>query len=165
MKMDNANDRDTRDNAKANLGNMVQGGMKNKSRGGVSIPKKAGNGNASSNRFKNKGTRFNMLEEQLDEVLEADNIECPDENLNISALKDVTNIAGKGGRRGKGTVVGAGTGGGGKGVVGKVLAHNTSKVLKGKMPDEGAPMYNGGKQHNNFQKILYKQIDNYKETE
>ncbi|KAL5739160.1 hypothetical protein ACOSQ2_028340 [Xanthoceras sorbifolium] len=154
MKMDNANDRDTRDNAKANLGNMVQGGMKNKSRGGVSIPKKAGNGNASSNRFKNKGTRFNMLEEQLDEVLEADNIECPDENLNISALKDVTNIAGKGGRRGKGTVVGAGTGGGGKGVVGKA-----------KMPDEGAPMYNGGKQHNNFQKILYKQIDNYKETE
>ncbi|KAL5833987.1 hypothetical protein ACOSQ3_017661 [Xanthoceras sorbifolium] len=94
-----------------------------------------------------------------------DTTKCHEENLNSSALKDITNVAGKGVRKSKSTVVGVGIGKGRKGVVGKVLAHKTSKVLKGNMPDEGVVKYNRGKQHINFQKILYKKIDIYKETE
>ncbi|KAL5832245.1 hypothetical protein ACOSQ4_017599 [Xanthoceras sorbifolium] len=94
-----------------------------------------------------------------------DTTKCHEENLNSSALKDITNVAGKGGRKSKSTVVGVGIGKGRKGVVGKVLAHKTSKVLKGNMPDERVAKYNRGKHHINFQKILYKKIDIYKETE
>ncbi|KAL5765155.1 hypothetical protein ACOSQ2_017749 [Xanthoceras sorbifolium] len=59
-----------------------------------------------------------------------DTTKCHEENLNSSALKDIINVAGKGGRKSKSTVVGVGIGKGRKGVVGKVLAHKTSKVLK-----------------------------------
>ncbi|KAL5756027.1 hypothetical protein ACOSQ2_020773 [Xanthoceras sorbifolium] len=74
--------------------------MTNRSRSRVSILKKTGDG-----RF-----RFNVLEEQLDEAMKAETIECLEEKFNSSALKDVTNTAGKGGKKGKGAVGGVGNG-------------------------------------------------------
>ncbi|KAL5757844.1 hypothetical protein ACOSP7_020455 [Xanthoceras sorbifolium] len=60
--------------------------------------------------LRKKGFRFNVLEEQLDEAMKAETIECLEEKFNSSALKDVTNTAGKGGKKGKGAVGGVGNG-------------------------------------------------------
>ncbi|KAL5837305.1 hypothetical protein ACOSQ3_014474 [Xanthoceras sorbifolium] len=97
-KVSNEIDRRTGNKAKASLRNVVQGGMTNRSRSEVS----------SNTKTQKKGSRFNVLEEQPDEVMEIETIECPEEKVNSSALKD-----------GKGTVGSAGTGRRGKGVVAK----------------------------------------------
>ncbi|KAL5767750.1 hypothetical protein ACOSQ2_014533 [Xanthoceras sorbifolium] len=52
--------------------------------------KETGDGKSSNTKTQKKGSRFNVLEEQPDEVMEIETIECPEEKVNSSALKDVT---------------------------------------------------------------------------
>ncbi|KAL5808275.1 hypothetical protein ACOSQ3_028966 [Xanthoceras sorbifolium] len=147
------------DKAKASMGSVAKGGPTSKTKSGNGNVKNAGEGSTTNKTAKNNGFRFNVLEEQPSEEMETEFTDCLGAKYKTDALKDVTNVAGRGGIIGKSATASPRVGRGGRSCAGRAQIPKSSKALKRKTCKEGGVRYNGGKLHNNFQKIMYKKID------
>ncbi|KAL5806056.1 hypothetical protein ACOSQ4_028789 [Xanthoceras sorbifolium] len=118
-----------------------------------------GEGSTTNKTTKNNGFRFNVLEEQPSEEMKTEFTDCLGVKYKTDALKDVTNVAGRGGIIGKSATASPRVGRGRRSCAGRAQIPKSSKTLKRKTCKEGGVRYDGGKLHNNFQKIMYKKID------
>ncbi|KAL5739555.1 hypothetical protein ACOSQ2_028735 [Xanthoceras sorbifolium] len=113
-----------------------------------------GEGSTTNKTTKNNGFRFNVLEEQPSEEMKTEFTDCLGVKYKTDALKDVTNVAGRGGIIGKSATASPRVGRGRRSCAGRAQIPKSSKTLKRKTCKEGGVRYDGGKLHNNFQKII-----------